>query len=246
MIWRWIVYKREKFSQQIADVYGSRDRKKEQYMKKFSLSLIFIFALLYVTSLCLFAQEYDFRNTRWGMTAKEVRGIEKARLVSRTGNNKEYRLVYSTVISDFKGSIIYYFTDYKLRNARYSFNIAEIGKAVEDYSYFKKLLIEKYGSPESSRREYSDQKKSELGPLYYVLYLPLRFKTKEDLESGELALKSMWVTDFTYITLVLGFDKKKELFNLDIIYEHKRWVDDQKRAEQERKKLEEEKLLDAF
>ncbi|UCB45877.1 MAG: hypothetical protein JSV25_00190 [Spirochaetota bacterium] len=215
-------------------------------MKRLSVMLIIIFTILCVSSLCLFAQEYDFRNTRWGMTAKEVRGIEKEKLVSRSGDKKVYKLVYGTSLAGYKGSIVYYFTEYKLRNATYSFDIAESGKAIEDYRYFKKLLTEKYGAPESSKKEYSDQKKRELGPLHYVLLLPLNFRVKEGLESGALVLKSGWSTDFTYITLFLAWNSKKELFTLDINYAHKRWVDDQKRDEEERKKIEEEELLDAI
>ena len=69
---------------------------------------------------------------------------------------------------------------------------------------------------------------------------------EEDLESGVLVLESGWSNDFTYITLVLGWNAKKELFTLDINYKHKRWIDDQKRDEEERKKIEEEELLDAI
>jgi hypothetical protein len=211
-------------------------------MKKITIILVFIFLAVG----WILAQEYDFRSTRWGMTAKEVRGVEKAKLVSKSGDERKYRLVYNTAISEFKGSIVYYFTEYKLRSARYSFEVVESGKAIDDYRYFKELLIKKYGPPQSSKKKYSDHKKSELGPLYYLLLLPMNFKITENLEAGDLSLESTWANDFTYITLVLQLNKKKELFTIDIIYEHKRWADDQKREQEERKKLEEKALLDAI
>jgi len=70
-------------------------------MRKVILLILFFLASAVFS---LQAEEYDFRETRWGMSVKEVRASEGSRLLIKEGGKKEYRLVYSTSIADLEGS----------------------------------------------------------------------------------------------------------------------------------------------
>jgi hypothetical protein len=210
-------------------------------MRKVMLLLLIFFASAFFT---LQGEEYDFRQTRWGMSVKEVRSSERSSLLRKEGGKKEYRLTYSASIADMEGRIVYLFSEYNLRKAWYSFPIEESGQAVEKYWYLKKILTEKYGPPEHSKRTYSEGKKKEFGPFSFLLMLPLNLRLGGSLEKGQLVLETVWATDFTYITLLA--EKKEERYSVSVRYEHKRYADDRSRDEEEKRALEEKELLDAL
>ncbi|HUT65352.1 MAG TPA: hypothetical protein VMZ05_04290 [Spirochaetota bacterium] len=210
-------------------------------MRKVTLLVLFLFVAAFCS---LWGEEYDFRQTRWGMSVKEVRASEHWRLLRKEGGEKEYRLVYSASIAGLDGCIVYGFSEYKLRSALYSFSIEESGEALQKYRYLKDNITKKYGKPDSSKSIFSEEKKRELGPFSFVLLLPLAFRSNDYLEKGQLVMETVWTTDFTYITLLVK--KEDEKYLIEIGYEHKRWTDDRRKEEEERRNQEEKELFDAI
>ena len=97
-------------------IYSVEDKE----MKKAAL----VSMLLFISSVCVLSgEEYDFRETRWGMSVKEVRESEDTTLLNKHGGKKEYSLVYSESIAGLEGRIEYGFSQYKLRSAHYRFTV---------------------------------------------------------------------------------------------------------------------------
>ena len=81
-------------------IYSVEDKE----MKKAAL----VSMLLFISSVCVLSgEEYDFRETRWGMSVKEVRESEDTTLLNKHGGKKEYSLVYSESIAGLEGRIEY-------------------------------------------------------------------------------------------------------------------------------------------
>jgi hypothetical protein len=209
-------------------------------MRKVAIVFLFVF----VFSTVVFAEEFDFRHARWGMSVKEVRGSESSRLLKKEGDKKEYRLVYSTDLSGRNGRIEYTFVDYKLRKAQYRFMYEESVQALAGYRNFKTLLVEKYGKAADVKRIYSEEKKEKFGLFSFVLLLPLDFFPQNGIEKGQLVLKTLWVKDFTYVSLSLC--KEHDKYAVAIDYEHKRWADDRQREEEERRLQRGKELYDSL
>jgi hypothetical protein len=210
-------------------------------MRKVILLILFFLASAVFS---LQAEEYDFRETRWGMSVKEVRASEGSRLLIKEGGKKEYRLVYSTSIADLEGSIVYLFSEYKLRKAAYRFSIDESGEALQKFWYLKNILSEKYGQPQRTKRTYGEEKKKKLGPASFLLLLPLNFRLSGSLEKGQLVMETKWTTDYSYITLAIA--KEGEKYAVSVEYEHKRWADDHKHDEEEKEALKKKELMEAL
>ncbi len=222
-------------------IYSVEDKE----MKKAALVSI----LLFISSVCVLeGSEYDFRETRWGMSVKEVRESEDATLLNKHGGKKEYSLVYSDSIAGLEGRVEYGFSQYKLRSGRYRFTIEKGADALQRYRSFREVLSEKYGQPESSIRRYSEERKKSLGPFAFLLLVPVDFKLDESIEKGQLVLQTKWTTDFTYITLTLRGDNSREQvrYILEIDYGHKRWADEIQQEEEKRQAAEKKELFDAL
>lgn len=206
--------------------------------------ILFLIILFFVTA-SLHAQDFDFRKTLWGMSVKEVTNVEKEKLISKGGDKQEYQLVYKVTLADFRGKIFYHFVDYKLVKARYSFNIKEIEDSILNHDFFKEVLIKKYGTPDASKKIFTEEKMRELGPFYFLL-LPSKDKVREALGNRELYFKTSWSTSFTYVSLLLEKHEKMESYSIKVLYESKRWSDDLLKQEEDRKISREKELHDAI
>ncbi|QEN03307.1 hypothetical protein EW093_00825 [Thiospirochaeta perfilievii] len=86
-----------------------------------------------------------FRQTIWGMTKKEVMGIETTSLVEGSNENN---LMYTSKVAGKDCYIIYFFTQDILTSARYFFTEKHSNKNdfILDYNSIKELLTDKYSN----------------------------------------------------------------------------------------------------
>ncbi|MCD8554123.1 hypothetical protein [Seleniivibrio sp.] len=101
--------------------------------------------VLMMSSLCVYAKEYDFRNVNWGMSKAEVKKSEKAKLYKESNE----LIVYSSKILGKNVIIMYIFTQNKLVRAKYGVTEEHSNKNryIDDYDDLKGVLIKKYGKP---------------------------------------------------------------------------------------------------
>lgn len=108
------------------------------------LTTLFLLCFFTVSS---FAQPYDIRKVRWGMTKAQVQKIEASnRVVKRKVNELEYEVT----LGRFPARLSYIFNKKnQLAQAAYWFETAhsEPQLYVEDYDEINKILYEKYGDP---------------------------------------------------------------------------------------------------
>ena len=112
---------------------------------------------LYVGPSVLFAQEYDFRKTRWGMTRQEVKESENAKFT----NENPVVLSCATELLSYKTIIEYVFgAGGKLCRADFLIRIKKIPGSdyCPAYELFKKDLIDKNGLPDADDLNYRSPK----------------------------------------------------------------------------------------
>jgi hypothetical protein len=109
------------------------------------LTLVFAIGLLTQPELS-WAENYDFRLTRWGMTQNDVISSEKKMdPVERTEN----MITYKTKISNKNVALHYLFAQDKLIGASYKLddNYLNSDHFIQTYLQFKQVLTKKYGPP---------------------------------------------------------------------------------------------------
>ena len=157
-------------------------------MKKvISISFIPIFALT-----ISYADNYDFRNTKWGMSKEEVKNIEKADFFDE---DDEYNLIaYQGEINNMECLIVYSFLENELIQAGYiikEFHMDD-NQYILDYESLKNLLTELHGEPVIDKESWSND----------------LFKDDPDnwgnaIRLGHLEYFTGWETDTSRISLKL-------------------------------------------
>ena len=116
--------------------------------------LFFIFWISFILTTAMFSedQEFDFRNTNWGMTIEQVRvseGSREAQIV------KDDKIVYIDTISNRTFGVYYHFIDNKLVRGGYALLEKHTNRNlyIQDYNDMKELLINKYGEPSDKWRD---------------------------------------------------------------------------------------------
>jgi hypothetical protein len=91
------------------------------------------------------AQGFNFRHTRWGMTQEEVLASEDIDPIEK----QEKRVLYDTKILNKSVNLIYLFVNNTLVGASYKLteNYLVSTKFIKTYNAFKTELIKKYGKP---------------------------------------------------------------------------------------------------
>lgn len=133
-------------------------------------------------------QSYEFRKSNWGDTRNKVKMTEGKE------NTSKNRDIYS--FTDYLGGkqvdVVYFFSGEKLFSGKY-FKLYSTWENdfIEDYEYFFRLLIKKYGTP--AIREVNDPSDR----LYKMC-------------NGKLSLENyiMWKTESSYIVLTLSVDNE--------------------------------------
>ena len=161
------------------------------------------------------AQTYDFRNTRWGMSKKEVLDSEADRSVVQTDD----QVGYFTEILDKNIYLAYIFTDDQLVSALYALrDIREnLDDSFKDFEDFKKILTMKYGKPNAGHGDvwndpsYEDDTRMEA-------ILSDRSKYEEALKNGEIVHAALWKTENTWITVALSKMTEKNTCGATVEY----------------------------
>ena len=176
------------------------------------------------------SRTYNFRETRWSMTRKEVRISEGKR--KPILNPTEEEICYVDTINGKEFLVVYHFAGNKLISGAYALTEkhTNYNMYVEDYEEVKELLIKKYGKPEDKWFDGNDYRE--------MLWRNDLYKDDPDhwglaISMGDLVFRLCWKTLDTYIMLQLSGDNYE--INLIVAYYSK-----------EMKNLKEEKTKGKF
>ena len=159
------------------------------------------------TGKVVYEKAFDFRDTNWGMSEKQVKAIEKkcgSKLFNKTGNSQERTLWYDLGASGWgnyrKGvSVLYFFKEDKLWAGRHATwaNFSDKYEWIREFRDWKLSLIEKYGEPLSDTGKWSQ---------YGNVYAKNQAMWGVAVSVGDLEFKTMWRTSTTGIELRLWGD----------------------------------------
>ncbi|MHC1792110.1 hypothetical protein [Solidesulfovibrio sp.] len=106
--------------------------------------LTFLVVFLAAGSVAWADEQYDFRNTKWGMNKEEVKQSEEL----KPHEENESAILYLDKIDDLEVVVVYFFTEGKLTSAKYG----ALNKYVNNNSYYwqafdplREMLFKKYG-----------------------------------------------------------------------------------------------------
>ncbi len=165
-------------------------------------TLTFYFAIIIITiSNNLNAQNFDFRNTKWGMDSVQVKKAEASKLIFSKKNN----LIYSGKLGELDAKIVYNFNlSNKLYHSSYLINFGNNASKnpytyVNDFLMLQEILAKKYSDP------YSKVSTTINGKVI------TQEEWASNLISDNLYLETKWKTDRTDIILSL-FSINDELY----------------------------------
>lgn len=158
----------------------------------------------YVKESTASTSETDFRNVRWGMSKKQVKDLQKDKLV-----NEDAELVaYETTAIGLPAWMVFYFVDNKLYGSAYIFSPKAFGKDGSDYlndfRSVNNLLEEKYGKATSEEEKWADDKEK---------YSDIAFH----LDLGDVSFATTWKTERTIIGSSLGKQDGKIRHRVDYL-----------------------------
>lgn len=171
-----------------------------------------------------FADEYNFRKTKWGMSIAQVKSSEPLDVVKEDEN----LLGYKTNVIGKDVLVAYFFIDNQLVRARYVLAESHTNKNdfITDYNDFKEILTKKYGKPKQDETFWKND-----------LYKDDYSDWGTAISIGHLVYLSSWETQDTEINNVLTGDN----FDISCIVEYS-----SKNLKELEKKAQEKKALDAF
>ena len=122
-------------------------------MLKKILMLFFIVSMVALVSVS-WADTYNFRYTKWGMTPQEVIASETMDPIAKD----EKMIKYKTQILDKNVELLYLFAQNKLVGASYMLdeNYLNSDRFIETYARFKEELIKKYGPPNKEKTHWKN------------------------------------------------------------------------------------------
>jgi len=171
-----------------------------------------------------FADEYNFRKTKWGISIAQVKSSEPLDVVKEDEN----LLVYKTNVIGKDVFVAYFFIDSQLVRARYVLAESHTNKNdfITDYNDFKEILTKKYGKPKQDETFWKND-----------LYKDDYSDWGTAISVGHLVYLSSWETQDTEINnMLMG-----ENFDISCIVEYS-----SKKLKGIEKKAQEKKALDAF
>lgn len=136
-------------------------------------------------------KNFTFRNTFWGMSKEEVKKGETASII----DENEKSILYGEVeVANKTAELLYNFTDDKLSDAIYIFDIehTNYNLYIEDYNLLLSKLSKKYGEPDYNEEIWSND----------------LFKDDESdwglaVSVGDLSYQALWKNNDTVVVLVL-------------------------------------------
>ena len=146
-------------------------------------------------------EDYDFRNTRWGMSKKDVLASESREPVVQT----DTQIGYFTEISDMNIYVAFIFGNELLASTLYALRDMRenLDDSFKDFENLKKNLTLKYGEPNAGQGDiWVDPSYRDEDALKALLLD--RSKYEEALNQGEIIHAAMWKTDKTWIKVALS------------------------------------------
>ena len=126
------------------------------------LFAVFVGLVLFLAPIPVLAQPAaatDFRQTRWGMTQKQVLATESSRPSEARRNSGEVIVQYDSIrLAGLDSRVIYIFADDKLVRAKYLFDVEHDNQNdfIADFRTVEPFLREKYGKPANERAIWAD------------------------------------------------------------------------------------------
>jgi len=121
-------------------------------MKKKVLLFLMLFALyLSLVQICVYADDYHFRNTKWQMSVEEVMAAEGTYPIYDTNEPPLHAIGYKDNVMGKNVYITYSLLNNKLWKTMYILNekYTNSNLYISDYKAFQRILIEEYGKPTS-------------------------------------------------------------------------------------------------
>ena len=146
-------------------------------------------------------EDYDFRNTRWGMSKKDVLASESGEPVVQT----DTQIGYFTQIVDKNIYVAFVFNNEHLISALYALrDIREnLDDSFKDFEDFKQTLTMKYGEPNAGQGDvWADPSCGDEDTLKTLLSDPSKYE--KALKQGEILHAAMWKTENTWIKVALS------------------------------------------
>jgi hypothetical protein len=162
-------------------------------------------------------EDYDFRNTRWGMSKEDV-------LVSEPGEpvvQIDTQIGYFTEILDMNIYLAFIFDNERLVSALYALkDVREnLDDSLKDFEDFKHILTMKYGEPNAGQGDvWADPA---CGDEDTLEALPAdRSKYEEALKQGKILHAALWKTGNTWIKVSLARIMEGEGHNCGVAVEY--------------------------
>ena len=146
-------------------------------------------------------EDYDFRNTRWGVSKEDVLGSESGEPVVKIDS----QIGYFTEILDKNIYVAFIFDNEHLISALYALRDMRenLDDSLKDFEDFKKTLIMKYGEPNAGQGDiWADPSFRDEDTLKALLLD--RSKYEAALRKGQILHAAMWKTDKTWIKVALS------------------------------------------
>ena len=192
-------------------------------MKTFLRVVLVGFIVVFFAELS-FADEYNFRKTKWGMSIAQVKSSEPLNVAEESTT----LLAYKTTVIGKDVFVTYFFIDNQLVRATYLLTRSHTNKNdfITDYNDFKKILTTKYGKPKANESLWKND-------LYKDDYSDWGFA----ISLGHLIYISSWETPDTEVNnMLMG-----ENYDITCAVEYS-----SKNLKELEKKDQEKKALDAF
>ena len=164
-------------------------RRNKIKMKKIIIPLFIIVYLVLVSFAC--GDEFDFRQTKWGMTQQQVIKSENGTPIAHDNNN----IYYETRVLGRSILLSYEFINNNLIRTVYSNKDihTNLNEFISDYEAFKEVISKKYGEPKLAKTMWKNELYKN-DPENYGLAVSV----------GHLAFGSIWETDRTDIQSTLS------------------------------------------
>lgn len=149
------------------------------------------------------SEKHNFRRTKWGFTVDQVRASEESQAIHQTDDV----LVYEDRVADKDFNVAYIFVSNKLVRAKYILKERHSNKAdyLLDYATLKKVLKEKYGSPDEDESMWRND-----------LYKDDSDHWGMAVSVGHLILWSKWTLPETSVFLLIN----GENYDIDVVIEY--------------------------
>ena len=146
-------------------------------------------------------EDYDFRNTRWGMSKEDILVSEAGEPVVQT----DTQIGYFTKILDKNIYVAFIFANDQLISALYALRDMreKLDDSFRDFADFKQILTMKYGEPNAGQGDVwaNPSFGDEDGLKALLLDRP---KYAEALKQGQILHAAMWKTEKTWIKVALS------------------------------------------